>query len=66
MHSLIRAVDIANGQNGQVAVITEIAEGQTRAGLQLGIGDEFLGDIQGDGYGKDVAVGEAAVGDDPS
>lgn len=64
-NSLIRTVDILNGQDSQVAIITEVAEGQARAGLKLGIGDELLGHVQGDGHGEDIAIDEAAFSDDP-
>lgn len=60
-HSLVGTVDVVNGQDCQVAVITEITEGDSGAGLQFVIVDNLLGDVEGNGHGKDVAIRKAAV-----
>lgn len=62
-NSLVRAIDIVNGQNGQIAIVPEIAKGNARARLDLSLGDKFLRNIQCDRHGEDVAIGETAVGD---
>lgn len=54
-------VDIIDGQDGQVAVITEVAESDARASLQLELVDDLLGGIKGNGHGEKVAIGKTAV-----
>lgn len=61
LHSLVGAVDVVDGQDGQVAVITEIAQGETRAGLELELADGLLGGVEGDRHGENVAIGKTAV-----
>ena len=39
-NSLVRAIDIINGQNSQITIVPEVTEGKTRASLKLGAGDE--------------------------
>lgn len=41
-NSLVGAIDVVDSQNGQIAIVPEVAEGNARAGLDLGAGDEFL------------------------
>lgn len=61
MYSLVGAVDVINGQDGQIAVVTEVTQGNARTGLELVVVDDLLVDIEGDGHGEDVAIGKAAV-----
>lgn len=61
--SLVRAVDIINGQNSKVAVVTEIAQCDTRPSLQAKIFDGFARGIESNGHGEKVAIGEAGFGD---
>lgn len=60
-HSLVRAVDVINGENGEIPVISEVAQGNTRAGLQGVLADGLLGDVQGDGHGEEVSVGQTDI-----
>lgn len=60
-NSLVRAVDIVNGEDGQIAIVSEVAQGDARAGLELAVIDNSLGHIQGDGHGEEVAVGETDI-----
>lgn len=60
-HSLVRTVDVINGQDGEIPVISEVAQGNTRAGLQGVLVDGLLGDIQGDGHGEEVSVGQTDI-----
>jgi hypothetical protein len=60
-HSLVGAVDVVNGQDGQVAVITEITQGDARTSLELVLVDGLLGGVEGNGHGEDVAIGKAVV-----
>lgn len=60
-NSLVGAVDIVDGQDGQVAVITEVTQGDAATGLQLQGIDFLLGDVEGNGHGEDIAIGKAAV-----
>lgn len=61
VHSLVGAVNIVNGQDGQVAVVTEVTQGDAGTGLELVVVDDLLADVEGDGHGEDVAIGKAAV-----
>lgn len=61
LDSLVRAVDVVNGQNGQVAVVTEVTQGDAGTGLELVLVDDLLANIEGDGHGENVAIGKTAV-----
>lgn len=61
--SLVRAVDIINGQNSKVAVVTEIAQCDTRSSLQAKVFNGFARGIESNGHGEKVAIGEARFGD---
>lgn len=58
---LVRTVDVVNGQNGQVAVVTEVAQSDTGTSLQLVVVDGLLADVESDGHREHVAVGKAAI-----
>lgn len=58
---LVRTVDIVNGQNGQVTVISEVAQGDPGTSLEVAIGNGLLRDIEGDGHGEEVSIGQTAV-----
>lgn len=58
---LVRLVDIIHRQDGEVAVVAEIAQGDTGARLQAEFGDGFLGHIEGDGHGEEEARSEAVL-----
>lgn len=60
-YSLVGAVDVVDGQDGQVAVITEVTQSDAATGLQLQSINLLLGDIEGNGHGEDIAIGKAAV-----
>ena len=60
-NSLIGAVDVVNGQDGQVAVVTEVTQGNTGTSLELVLADNLLAGIEGDGHGEDVAIGKACL-----
>jgi hypothetical protein len=62
-NSLVRAVDIINGQNSQVAVVSEVTQCDTRSSLQAELFDGFAGGVEGNGHGEKVAVGETGFGD---
>lgn len=63
-NSLVGAVDVVDGQNGQVAVVTEVTQGDAATGLQLQSIDFLLGNVEGDGHGEDIAIGKAVVSND--
>lgn len=58
---LVRAVDIVNGEDGQIAIVSEVSQGDAGAGLELAFIDNGLGHVQGDGHGEEVAVGETDI-----
>lgn len=58
-YSLVGSVDILNIKNGNVSVVTEIAEGKTSARLDAQLVDGLLVHIEVDGHTKEVAIGKA-------
>lgn len=60
---LVRAVDVVDGDDGQVAVISEVTEGDTGTGLGLDLVNRLLRDIEADGHGEKVAINETVVVD---
>lgn len=62
---LVGLVDVLNGQDGQVAVIPEVAQCDLLAGRKAKLINLRLGHVQGDGHGKENAIGETVVLDDP-
>lgn len=60
-HSLVGTVDVVDGQDGQVAIITEITQGNAGAGLELVLVDGLLVHVEGNGHGEDIAIGKATV-----
>ena len=61
---LVRPVHVLDGDDGEIAVVSEVAQGHTCAGLDAGLVDCLLRDVEGDGDGEEVAVGETVVGHD--
>lgn len=60
-NSLVGAVDVVNGQDGQVTVVTEVTQSDASTSLELLLVDELLGSIEGDGHGENIAIGKAVV-----
>jgi hypothetical protein len=60
---LVGPVDVLDGDDGEVAVVAEVAQRNARAGLHAYLVDSFLRDIEGDGHGKEVAIRETVLGD---
>lgn len=56
--SLVGLVDILDGHDGEVAVVTEVAEDNASTGLHTDLVNGLLRDIEGDGHGEDIAVGK--------
>lgn len=61
---LVRAVDVFNGEDGKVAVVTEVAESDAGGWLDAEFVDRGLGDVEADGHREEVAVSETVVLDD--
>lgn len=59
--SLVRLVDILDGQDREVAVVAEIAEDDASTRLHADLVNGLLRDIEGDGHGEDIAVGKTLV-----
>lgn len=59
--SLVGLVDVLDGQDGQVAVIAEVSQGDPLAGLQAKLVNLGLGKIEGDGHGEKNAILEAVL-----
>ena len=62
--SLVWPVDILDRDDGQVAVVTEITEGDASSGLDALAVYRFLRHVERDGDTEEIAIGEAVVGDD--
>jgi hypothetical protein len=61
---LVGSVDVFDGDDGEVAVVAEVAQRNARAGLDAYLIDGLLRDIESDGHGKEVAIGETVLGHD--
>ena len=55
---LVGLVDVVNGDDGQVAVVSEVTEGDAGTSLCLDFVNGLLEDIEADRHGKEVAVDE--------
>jgi len=55
---LVGLVDVVNGDDGQVAVVSEVTEGDAGTSLCLDFVNCLLEDIETDGHGEKVAVNE--------
>ena len=62
---LVRLVDIVDGEDGQVPVVAEIAQGHPHARLERELVDGLLRHVQSNGHAEEHAIGEAVVLDDP-
>lgn len=60
-NSLVGTVDVINGQDSQVPVVTEVAQGNASTGLKIVVGDGLLGGIESDGHREEVAIGKTDV-----
>jgi hypothetical protein len=58
---LVRLVDILNGQDGKVSVVTEVAECDASTVLDAELVDLGLVDIEVDGHGEEGAISETVV-----
>lgn len=61
---LVRPVDVLDSQDGEVAVVAQVAQGDLGAGLDAELVDLGLVDIQVDGHAEEDAIGKPVVGDD--
>lgn len=61
---LVWPVDVVNGQNGEVTVVTEIAESDAGSCLDAEFLDRLLGEIEGDWHTEEVAICQAVVRND--
>lgn len=60
---LVGAVDVVDSDDGQVAVVSEVTEGDAGTGLCLDFVNRLLEDIKTDGHREQVAVDETVVVD---
>jgi hypothetical protein len=58
---LVRPVDVVDGQDNDVAVVTRVAEGDAVTSLEVETLNLVLGEIKVDRHGEEVAVGETVV-----
>lgn len=58
MNLLVGLVDVVDGEDGQAAVVSQIAQSDPGAGLEAQLVNLLLVDIQGDGHGEEGAIGQ--------
>lgn len=63
-HVLVGSVDVVDCDDGQVAVVAEVAQGNPCARLDAKAVYRLLRHVERDGHGEEGAICEAAVGDD--
>ena len=61
LHVLVWLVNVVDGDDGEVAVISEVAQGDTGTGLHADLVNGLLVEVEADGHGEEVAVSEAVV-----
>lgn len=61
MRVLVRLVDVVNGQNRKVAIISQIAQGHSLTSLQTQLLDGLFRQIEGDGHTEEDAIGETVL-----
>lgn len=61
---LVRLVNIVNSEDGQITIITEIAEGNSSARFNSRFGYGLFGKIKTYGNAKEIAIYETVVLDD--
>ena len=61
---LVGLVNVLDGEDGQVTVVTEIAQRYPRAGLERELVDGVLAHVEGDGHTEERAAGEPVLLDD--
>ncbi len=63
-NALVRLVNVLDREDGQVAVVSEVAQGNAGARLEAELVDGFLPHIKGNGHAEEHAIGKAVVLDD--
>ena len=58
MSLLVSLVDVLDGEDGQTAVVSQIAQCDPGAGLDAELVNLLLVDIQSDGHGEEGAIGQ--------
>lgn len=64
LNLLVWSVNIVNGDDGKVAVVTEVTEGDSGTSLDTKLLNGLLGDVKSNWHGEKVAIGKTVVGDD--
>lgn len=62
--SLVGLVDVLDGQDGQVAVVSEIPQSDSHSGLEANLLDGLARHIKGYGHAEEGAIGETVLLDD--
>ena len=61
LHVLVWLVNVVDGDDGEVAVISEVAQSDAGAGLHANLVDGLLVEVEADGHGEEVAVSKTVV-----
>lgn len=61
---LVRLVDVVYGEDGEVAVVSEVTQGDAGTGLDLELVDGLLGQVERNRHAEEGAIGKTALLDD--
>ena len=61
---LVRLVDVLDGDDGNVVLITEVTESDTSTRLDSHLLNVLLGDVEVDWHGEEVSVSETGLSAD--
>jgi hypothetical protein len=61
---LVRPVYVVDCNNGEVAVVAEVAESNASGGLNANLINKRLRHVEADRHGEEVAISESVVGND--
>lgn len=61
---LVGLVNVLNGEDSQVPVVSEVAQGDASAGLQRELIDRLLSHVEGNGHAEEHAIGKTVLLDD--
>lgn len=64
VYVLVGAVDILNGENGKVAIVARVAQGDAGTRLEAEVVNLLLIDVEGDGHAEEQAASKTVVLDD--
>ena len=61
---LVGLVNVVHGQDGQIPVVSQVAQSNAGAGLDADLIDCLLGEVESDGHTEEDTIGQAVFLDD--